>query len=279
MQAIIIPLAVIAGLLVAIVGTGFFIKSKISKFSRQAFGTDNIMEGYREQKRKLSETPRSVQSMTGIYGPEILRDFPDFDLDLYRNKAKTVLRGYLNAIATRSADTLPEEITPTLKNHILEIIENLELNRRTQYYLEPVVHACEIGRYRKTGGEVVITFNTAVGLYAYLEDENGKVINGDKDNKLQTLYEIDLRRGTGTDLPQLRRSHKEPRSEVLRLLRHGRHRGQHPRVEVQRRKGTDQAQNSVLISIDSSVPLLSVRLWTERQFGNVGQTPRYSAGA
>ena len=192
MQAIIIPLAVIAGLLVAIVGTGFFIKSKISKFSRQAFGTDNIMEGYREQKRKLSETPRSVQSMTGIYGPEILRDFPDFDLDLYRNKAKTVLRGYLNAIATCSADTLPEEITPTLKNHILEIIENLEQNRRTQYYLEPVVHACEIGRYRKTGGEVVITFNTAVGLYAYLEDENGKVINGDKDNKLQTLYEIDL---------------------------------------------------------------------------------------
>ena len=55
-----------------------------------------------------------------------------------------------------------------------------------------MVHACEIGRYRKTGGEVVITFNTAVGLYAYLEDENGKVINGDKDNKLQTLYEIDL---------------------------------------------------------------------------------------
>ena len=48
MQAIIIPLAVIAGLLVAIVGTGFFIKSKISKFSRQAFGTDNIMEGYRD---------------------------------------------------------------------------------------------------------------------------------------------------------------------------------------------------------------------------------------
>ena len=66
MQAIIIPLAVIAGLLVAIVGTGFFIKSKISKFSRQAFGTDNIMEGYREQKRKLSETPRSVPASLAV---------------------------------------------------------------------------------------------------------------------------------------------------------------------------------------------------------------------
>ena len=57
MPQIIIPLAVIAGLLVAIIGAGFFIKYKLRGVSRSVFGTDDFMEGYREQKRKLSETP------------------------------------------------------------------------------------------------------------------------------------------------------------------------------------------------------------------------------
>ncbi len=55
-----------------------------------------------------------------------------------------------------------------------------------------MIHACEIGRYIKTGSEVIIRFNVSVGVYAYLEDENGKLLNGDRDNKLQTLFEVDL---------------------------------------------------------------------------------------
>ena len=193
MQAIIIPLAVIAGLLLAIVGTGFFIKHKISNFSRQAFGTDNLLEGYKEQKRKLSETPRSVQSMTGIYLPKIHRDFPDFDYDEFKTKAKAVLMGYFNAIATGTTETLPkEDMTTSLVNHIAEIIEALEANRQKQYFIEPVIHACEIGRYIKDGATVTIRFNIAVGLYSYVEDENGKVVVGEKDEKLQTLDEVDL---------------------------------------------------------------------------------------
>ena len=74
MGNIIIPLAVIAGLLVVIIGAGFFIKVKLSGLSREFFGTDDFMEGYKEQKRKLAESPRSVQGMTSIYLPEILRD-------------------------------------------------------------------------------------------------------------------------------------------------------------------------------------------------------------
>lgn len=193
MEKIIIPLAVIAGLLLVIVGTGFFIKMKLSKFSREAFGTDNILEGYREQKRKLSETPRSVQSMTGIYLPEIQRDFPEFDLDEFKTKAKAVLMGYFNAVSTGSTATLPKkDMTVSLVNHIRELNETLCANGQKQHFIEPVIHACEIGRYIKNGATVTIRFNTSVGLYSYIEDENGKVINGDRDEKLQTLYELDL---------------------------------------------------------------------------------------
>ena len=193
MQNIIIPFAVIAGLLLAVIGGGFYIKSKLSKISRQAFGTDDIFEGYKEQKRKLSETPRSVQSMTGIYLPEIHRDFPDFDYDEFKTKAKAVLRGYFNAVSTGSTATLPkEDMTVSLINHIKEINEALYSNGQKQYFIEPVIHACEIGRYMKNGSTVTIRFNASVGMYSYVEDSSGRVVNGDKDVKLQTIYEIDL---------------------------------------------------------------------------------------
>lgn len=192
MLTIIIPLAVIAVLLLVIIGAGFYIKSRLSKLSRDAFGTEDFIEGYKEQKRKLSETPRSVHGMTGIYLPQILQDFPEFDAELYKNKAEAVLRGYFNAIATGSTDTLPEETAQTLKNHIREIIENLRENNQKQYFSEPVIHDTQIARYIKDGATVTIVYNISVGLYSYIEDESGKVIHGEKNEKHQAIYDVGL---------------------------------------------------------------------------------------
>ena len=192
MEKIIIPLAVIAVLLLIIVGAGLLIKAKLSKVSREMFGTSDIIKGLNEQNKQLSETPRSLHSMTDVYLPSIQRDFPEFDYEHFRTGAQAVLRGYFNAVSTGSTDTLPKEITLSLKDHIREIIVNLGENRQRQYYLEPVLHDTQIARYIKSGGAVTVLFNIAVGMYSYLEDENGKVINGSKDTKLQTVYEVEL---------------------------------------------------------------------------------------
>ena len=192
MGNIIIPLAVIAGLLVVIVGCGAMVFFKLKNVSKQVFGTDNFFEGYNEQKRKLAETPRSVHSMTGVYLPKIREDFPEFDYDYFCTGAKAVVRGYLNAIATRSTATLPKDITQSLKNHISEIIENLNINAQRQHYEEPVIHDAQIARYNKNGATVTIQFNVSVGVIAYLEDESGRILNGDRNEKLQTVYEVDL---------------------------------------------------------------------------------------
>lgn len=192
MGNIIIPLAVIAGLLVVIIGAGFFIKVKLSGLSREFFGTDDFMEGYKEQKRKLAESPRSVQGMTSIYLPEILRDFPEFDYDHFKTGAQAVVRGYLNAISTGSTSTLPDDVTNKLRNSVTEIIENLNANGQKQVFSEPVIHACEISRYFKSGGTATVQFNVAVGVISYVEDLDGKLLNGSRDEKLQTIYEVDL---------------------------------------------------------------------------------------
>ena len=66
MTNIIIPLAVIAVLLLIIVGAGLLIKAKLSKVSREMFGTSDIIKGLNEQNKQLSETPRSLHSMTDV---------------------------------------------------------------------------------------------------------------------------------------------------------------------------------------------------------------------
>ncbi|MBQ1507500.1 MAG: hypothetical protein IIZ36_03650, partial [Ruminococcus sp.] len=55
-------------IIAATLGIGaFVVKSKISSYSRKLFGTDSLLDGINEQKRNMSETPRSIHAMTSVY--------------------------------------------------------------------------------------------------------------------------------------------------------------------------------------------------------------------
>ena len=188
-----IPLITVGVILIAIVVAVLVIRHKIREISRKVFGTSSFLDGYTQKKRQLSETPRSVQSMTSIYLPQIHRDFPEFDYDLYKNKAESVLRGYFAAISTKNISALnKEEISNTLMNNVQGIIEELESLNQTQTFSENVIHNTQLARYDKDGMTVRLQFNAAVGQYVYIEDKDGKVVFGSKDLKHQTVYEIAL---------------------------------------------------------------------------------------
>ena len=74
----------------------------------------------------------------------------------------------------------------------MELIENLNENGQHQYYTEPVIHDTQLSRYNKNGAAVSVIFSSAVGMYCCLEDSDGNVINGDRDVKLQTVYDVEL---------------------------------------------------------------------------------------
>ena len=181
-------------IIAATLGIGaFVVKSKISSYSRKLFGTDSLLDGINEQKRNMSETPRSIHAMTSVYLPMIQKDFPEFDYELYKNKAESVLRGYLAAISTKNVNALSEECSPNLKNSVQSIIEELNVRNVNHIMSETVIHNTQIARYIKTGSTVTILFNSAVGQYSYLEDINtGKVVAGDSKNKRQTIYDVGL---------------------------------------------------------------------------------------
>lgn len=58
---------------------GLILRQKLREFSRTVFGTDSLREGLERQQLELSETPKSLSSMTRVYLPQIARDFPEFD--------------------------------------------------------------------------------------------------------------------------------------------------------------------------------------------------------
>lgn len=190
----IIWLAVIIFIIGAVIFGIIKIRLKIREIARQGFGTDSFWEGYKKKKKELSETPRSVHGMTSIYLPQIQKDFPEFEYELYKNKAQSLLHGYFTAIADKNPEALlREECTPNLVNYVRGIVEDLNAQNHSQVFAETVLHATEISRYIKTGATVTVMFNIAVGQYSYiLDDETGKIVFGDKELKKQTIYNVGL---------------------------------------------------------------------------------------
>jgi len=72
---------VFLGIFIAVAVAGMKIYRKIRSISRQAFGTENILEGFRQMEVENSTTPKSVAGMTSLYLPKIKKDFPEFQYD------------------------------------------------------------------------------------------------------------------------------------------------------------------------------------------------------
>lgn len=189
---IIITCAFVLAAVAAVAVIILVIRHKIRSFSKTYFGTSNIMEAFKEQKADMSETPRSLHGMTNVYLPMIKKDFAEFDYELYRNKAKSLLRSYFTAIESKKASALAEECSITLKNHVQGIIEDLNSRNVNQIFNEIVLHDAQISRYIKDGKTVTILFEISVGYYSYTVNESGKVVFGNKDMKTQTVYEVGL---------------------------------------------------------------------------------------
>lgn len=184
---------VFTAVLVGIVfGAVFFLRRKKRELSQKLFGTDSLLDGINKEKQKMSETPRSLHAMTSVYIPQITRDFPEFDYEAYKNKAKSLLRSYFVALCDKKSTVLKEECSLALKNYVQGIIEDLNTRNVTQHFNEIVIHDVQISRYIKTGATATIIFELSVGCYDYIKDSNENVVFGDDRFKKQTVFEVGL---------------------------------------------------------------------------------------
>lgn len=181
-------------ILAALLGGGYYgyrtIRSRIEAFSRQAFGTKSLARGLEQQADLLAETPKSVSGMTRIFEPQIQRDFSDFNLVQFKNKAENMLLSALQAVSAGNPALL-REATEELTEQVRNQIRANEAEGVKETYSRIHIHRTEIANYVKKEGKCIITFQSAVEHFHYKE-KDGNVVWGEKERKQQTKYNIEL---------------------------------------------------------------------------------------
>lgn len=174
-----------------IIGIFFYLKRKLHAFSREVFGTDNFVEGCKRQADVLAEQPKSVCGMTRLMEPQILRDFPDFSWAQFRGKAENLLRSALYAVSEGNMSYLAADTSESVKEEIRVRIEANQFSQIKERYENIQIHQTEISDYRREEGVCIITIQCAVG-YRFYKEQDGSVIEGSKERKKQTKYNIEL---------------------------------------------------------------------------------------
>ena len=189
----IIGIIIILVLLLTLVGIIYCayrrITKKVRDFSRMAFGTDSLMEGFQKVETEYEETPKSVSAGTSLYLPRITKDFPDFHYDEMKSRAENVLVSYLRAIDTEDASQLTEGLEE-LKDQ-LEMRINMNASRgEHEHFAQTKIHKTAIYQYRKLTGRCSIVFQMAVQYY-YHKERNGTTVAGSPNNKKQSRYNVE----------------------------------------------------------------------------------------
>ena len=178
-------------ILIILAGAAYMARLKLEEFSYKLFGTKSIIDGMNRIANEVATTPKSVSSMTKIMEPQIVKDFPEFVWNEFKDKAENMLKAALTSISTKNIEKLPEDTSEEVVQQITNIIEDNESSGIEEHYDSIFIHQTEIANYRKTNGKCVITIQCAVQYYHYKEKE-GLVIFGDKKRLKQTKYNIEL---------------------------------------------------------------------------------------
>lgn len=186
-----IAAVIIAGIIAVAGGIGFYyIRNKLKEVSRAAFGTDSLVEGWNRQADELAATPKSISGMTKIYAPRIQKDFPDFNIEEFKNMAENMLTSALTAISAGDISLL-EESTKEVKQQVNARITGNKQAGIKEVYERIKIHQTEITSYVKKQGTCMITFQSAIE-YLYYKEKDGALLDGDKARLTQTKYNIEL---------------------------------------------------------------------------------------
>ena len=167
------------------------LRKKVRDTSQALFGTPDITQAAAQMKQEYATTPKSVSSMTSLLLPKISADFPDFEYNEMKERANNVLVSFLRAISAKNVSLLTEgsrELKQQLENHI----EMLRAEGRSEHFEQVRLHRTEIYQYRKTDGKCIVTFQTSLECFHYIEDESCKILEGGKQMKYQTKFNTDL---------------------------------------------------------------------------------------
>lgn len=167
------------------------IKAKVDGFFRSAgFGstkeiTKLVADAYREEQF----LPKSIVDMSAVYKPRLLRDIPDTSYEYVEQLVKTSFLDALDAVSKKDI-TAFEAREGGIKMQVQNEIDELVRNGNTAHYDNVKVHKMGISNYKGDQNEATVDFEISMQSKYYVENEKGKVVNGDKEKLTQSVYRV-----------------------------------------------------------------------------------------
>lgn len=149
-----------------------------------------FIKEYKKALKVNAEMPKSVSAMTRLMEPQIMRDFPEFSWEEFKQKAENMLVSALLAISANQPERMLEG-SEDIKKQVRNIVEDNRANNIGETYADIQIHQTEIADYKKQNGKCVIVIQCAVG-YLYYKMQDGEVVAGDRKRRTQTKYNIEL---------------------------------------------------------------------------------------
>lgn len=174
------------------------VRNKIRQVSRSLFNSDRIIDEItsraagKDQSAAFEEEPKSLNGMTNVCLPNIVRDFPEFNYSEVKAKNEALIKAYLNSLEAQDTSSLKTPQTATsLIRKTQYIIDDLQSQGKHIFYNDIVIYNTEISDYTKGNGLCIVKLQSAVGFINFMRDGSGNTVRGSESSKRQTVFESD----------------------------------------------------------------------------------------
>lgn len=152
----------VSGVLITFIFAAVFILSVIKKISgHRSFG--GLYDAIKEADTAQMTTPRTLSGTEPVYRNMILKDFPEFNLELARSYIKGFLPEYFHARSIGNVNGIRDNCSKQFCDSMQSKLDSLKLTgKQLQSYHSVRVHNAVVSGYTKNGYEATITFEAAV---------------------------------------------------------------------------------------------------------------------
>lgn len=191
------------GVIVVIAGGVWYgayrIRRKVRGMSQMLFGTNDIVQGLVQNEEYINNTPKTVSGGDSLYIGSIMKDFPDFNLDLAKSYVQECITDYFSALETQDCSMLYDKYSEMVVKKAEAAVSDLKSTGKTVGYDNLQFHKTIIYQYVKSGQDRVIKFQSAFE-YTYRQGSGSKKVQ----DRMQVDYTHYLESKHGEDSTVLR---------------------------------------------------------------------------
>ena len=168
-------LGVIVGIFVFLSFLYLLVRSIMNRYGFRGKSFRSLYQEIKEADAKEKTRHKQVSGMNSVLLPVILRDFKDFDENVFYQKTEETIRTVLDRIEKRNDKNFSDDDYLLIQEKIaLQIADLLESNVEKRYD-DIIFHKHAIKSYKNFKGMIKLEVSSSLEYY-YEEKRNGKIV-------------------------------------------------------------------------------------------------------